>query len=187
METRDLPIVEAAIRVFTRYGVKRATMNDIALEAGVVRQTLYLSFRSKNEVLRAAIGHYADRIVDQIELDWRDASSLSDKLSIFFQHSVIEPYDALCANPDFEDLSRGYNDQGRVEVGRANRKLAALLQTALTPFADQLAESGQTVEDFADFAQLAAHDLKYSAKDAGHLSALIGSLKAAILRITGAD
>ena len=48
MEQREVKIVDAAFRVFSRYGVKRTTMNDIAEEAGLVRQTLYTVYKNKD-------------------------------------------------------------------------------------------------------------------------------------------
>ena len=55
MKNRDVKIIESALQVFMRYGIRRTTMNDIAAEAGLVRQTLYTAYSSKNEVLRATM------------------------------------------------------------------------------------------------------------------------------------
>ena len=52
MDEKQVAIAEAAIRVISRYGVKRTTMQDIADEAGVVRQTLYNYYKKKDDVLR---------------------------------------------------------------------------------------------------------------------------------------
>ena len=47
-------IVEAATRLFVEHGYLETTVAAIAAEAGVVVQTLYLSFGSKVAILRAA-------------------------------------------------------------------------------------------------------------------------------------
>ena len=44
---RQGDIVSAAIAVFFRYGLHRVTMEDIAREAGVSRQTVYARFGNK--------------------------------------------------------------------------------------------------------------------------------------------
>lgn len=187
MENKEAKIVEAALRVFSRYGVKRTSMQDIAEEAGIVRQTLYLTFPSKNAVLRAAIRHHAEHVIALIKSDWADLERLSDKLDAYFAHSVIEPFQFVRAAPDFEDLASGFNDEGKAEIVNANTQFANLLAGALMPFKHNLADAGQTPAGFADFIQLAAHHLKYSARDETHLSDLITSLKAAILRMTDQD
>ncbi len=68
-------IVDAACRLFVRDGYLQTTMADIAREAGVAVQTLYLSFGSKGAVLAAAIdvtiaGDDAPTAV--IERDWHE-------------------------------------------------------------------------------------------------------------------
>ena len=50
MNEREKKIIEAAVEVFHRYGVKRASMSDIADEAGVSRQTVYNAFSNKDEL-----------------------------------------------------------------------------------------------------------------------------------------
>ena len=160
-------------------------MNDIADEAGVVRQTLYLSFSSKNAVLRAAIRHHANEIADRIATDWQGIDTLSEKLDAFLSHSVIEPFRAVRHTPDFEDLASGFNAEGREEIEQANERLAALLATALSPHAIALGTISQTPERFAEFVQLSAHRLKYGARDEAHLRELLGALKAATLAVSG--
>ncbi len=50
--TSDL-VVEAAMRLFGRYGYRRTSMLDIAREAGLAKATLYLHYEGKEAVLRA--------------------------------------------------------------------------------------------------------------------------------------
>jgi AcrR family transcriptional regulator len=48
-------IVQAAIKVFTAKGYHRATIRDIAKEAGVADGTIYLSFANKEALLMAVL------------------------------------------------------------------------------------------------------------------------------------
>ena len=43
-------IFEAAINIFSNCGYNGATMDDIALKAGVAKGTLYYHFKSKEEI-----------------------------------------------------------------------------------------------------------------------------------------
>jgi AcrR family transcriptional regulator len=49
-------IVEAASRAFVEIGVRDATMQDIAHEAGYTAASLYTYFRSKQEIIEAVMG-----------------------------------------------------------------------------------------------------------------------------------
>jgi AcrR family transcriptional regulator len=48
-------ILEATGRAVEKYGVRRATMGDVASVAGIAKGTLYNHFRTKNDLLTAAI------------------------------------------------------------------------------------------------------------------------------------
>lgn len=48
-------ILDAAAKVFARYGFRKTTMGDIVREAGVARATVYKYFGSKDEVFTAAL------------------------------------------------------------------------------------------------------------------------------------
>lgn len=187
MTSTETKIIDAAVELFSRYGVKRTTMNDIAEAAGVVRQTLYLSFPSKNAVLRASIRHYTDGIIAQIENDWRTGDILSDKLAAYLKHSVVDPYRTISTAPDVEDLATGFNSEGRAEIAEANNRFTVLLAEAFQPFGKSLAESQLTPASFADFFHLTAHHLKYTARSEEHLQQLIEALRASALRLAGAS
>jgi AcrR family transcriptional regulator len=66
-------ILDAANRLLIRYGYKKMTMDDLAHEAGIGKGTIYLYFRSKEEVaLRCA-----DRLTKQVQERLRDAARCS--------------------------------------------------------------------------------------------------------------
>lgn len=58
---RQDDILSAAIAVFFRYGLHRVTMEDIAREAGVSRQTVYARFGNKERLFVAAASSLIDR------------------------------------------------------------------------------------------------------------------------------
>ena len=67
MLDKQRTILTSAYNVFCRYGVKRATMNDIATEAGVARQTLYNTFNNKETIIQAIMLHYTEATLAEIE------------------------------------------------------------------------------------------------------------------------
>ena len=48
-------ILESAYIQFTRYGFRKATVEDIARGAGLKKPSVYYYFKSKNEIIRAGI------------------------------------------------------------------------------------------------------------------------------------
>ncbi len=55
---KRIRILDAALSLFLRYGVKRTSIDDVAREAGIAKGTVYLSFKSKD----ALFGAIAERL-----------------------------------------------------------------------------------------------------------------------------
>lgn len=182
MEKREERIVDAAIRVFSRYGVKRTTMNDIAGEAGIVRQTLYNAFANKDEVLRAAIRLHTDRSVAAIKAGSAEATDLGDTLDILFEHMVVRPYELINATPHADDIVSGFNDAAREEIAVAGERYRALIESLLVSHAKEIRALGLTTHQLADFVQRSAVGCKHDARNKKHLLELLASLKVLVLK-----
>jgi len=55
-------ILDAATSVFSRYGFKKTSMDDVARAAGLSRQGLYLHFATKEALFQAALLHLVERL-----------------------------------------------------------------------------------------------------------------------------
>lgn len=60
-------ILDAAERVFTQYGARRANVEDVARAAGVSRSTLYRAYPTKEALLQAVLDREIDEFFDQLE------------------------------------------------------------------------------------------------------------------------
>lgn len=183
MTDRGEDVVDAAVRVVLRYGVKRTTMNDIAAEAGIARQTLYTVFSNKDEVLRTTIRLFADRSLAAIEAEAAEVDTLGERLDIVFAHMVVRPFEMLRASPDADDIISGFNQAGRDELSIANERYAAAIEGILAPFDERIAASGMNVRQLADFVRTSAKGFKHDARDKAQLSELLASLKALVLAV----
>ncbi|MCL2598145.1 MAG: TetR/AcrR family transcriptional regulator [Paludibacter sp.] len=56
-------LIEVARTLFAQRGKKNVTMNDIAEESGKGRRTLYMYFKSKDEIYKAVINNELKRII----------------------------------------------------------------------------------------------------------------------------
>lgn len=59
-------ILDAADRLFPRYGYKKTTMDDLAQEAGIGKGTIYLYFTSKEEVALSCVERLQAHIREQL-------------------------------------------------------------------------------------------------------------------------
>ena len=82
MNETEQALLDAAMRVFSRYGVKRSSMSDLCEEAGVSRQTFYNNFRNKDDILRALIRSYTERALAGIEAGRGSCQTLGAQLDL---------------------------------------------------------------------------------------------------------
>lgn len=185
MKNRDEHIIEAAIQLFLRYGVKRTGMNDIAAEAGISRQTLYKLFANKDAVLQATIRLLADRVVADIEAGLRKTDNLGEQLDVIFKHIAIEHFDLMHASPNAEDIVAGFNASSQEELEAGARRNIELISRILEPYTSEIERNGLSVAQLADFVQRTATSAKYNAHNRKHMLNLIAALKVAVLKVTG--
>ena len=185
MTQREVEIIEAAMRLFTRYGVKRTGMNDIAAEAGISRQTLYNTFANKDAVLQATIRLLADRVIADIEAGLQDTDDLGDQLNIIFKHITIEHFDMMHASPNTEDIVAGFNATSQNELEAGAKRNIKVIAKVLEPYARAIEKSGLTIHQLADFIQRSATAAKYSSKNKKHLLDQLAALRVSVLKVTG--
>lgn len=184
MMEREIEICDAAARMFIRYGVKRASMNDIASAAGVARQTLYNLFSNKDEVLVATIRLYMDRAIGETNEALRTVDDIGQSLEIVFEHLARRPYALLNSAPNYEDLIEGQGELSRRAVSDGYQRFAAILERLLAPAEARIRAAGSTVGGLADAILRFACAAKHEARDAAHLNALLATLKAMALGLT---
>ena len=60
-------LVDVARQLFAKNGLENTTMNDIALQSGKGRRTLYTYFKSKEEIYYAVIESELERLSDKLD------------------------------------------------------------------------------------------------------------------------
>ena len=75
-------IFESALKIFSSNGYAGATMDDIAVNAGVAKGTLYYHFKSKEEIFNYIIAEGMNIIKDQIETATSNEDSYINKLRV---------------------------------------------------------------------------------------------------------
>lgn len=73
-------IFESALRIFSESGYSEATMDDIAVNAGVAKGTLYYHFKSKEEIFKYVISEGMDVITEEMENATKDITDPIEKI-----------------------------------------------------------------------------------------------------------
>ena len=111
MRDPDKPqqIIEAAVRVFARKGYYNSRVSDIAREAGIAAGTIYLYFKTKDEILvtlfRDKMAEFVDTVRKAIAVEPDAASKVRRLVSLHFR--ILEE------NPDLAEVVQVELRQGQ--------------------------------------------------------------------------
>src|SRR5262245_45086058 len=81
-------ILDAAYVQFSRMGILRSTMEDVARRAGVSRITVYRRFATKDALVEHVIRREFRRYFDQFLIDIEQADNAADRVVLGFVSSL---------------------------------------------------------------------------------------------------
>lgn len=81
-------ILDAAYEQFSRRGIARSTMEDVARRAGVSRITVYRRFATKDALVEHVIRREFRRYFDQFIVDIEQAATAADRVVVGFVSSL---------------------------------------------------------------------------------------------------
>jgi len=96
-EWRHQEVLEAARRIFARLGYADTNVEEIAKEAGMAKGTIYLYFKSKEEIFAAVLASDVERLTDKTSEGMLAATTFADRLTVFLNLRL----DYLQHNRDF--------------------------------------------------------------------------------------
>lgn len=88
-------IMDAAKKMFARYGLRKTSMDELAQRARVAKATIYSHFGSKSRVYQEVLKREADEIVSKISERIARESSPADKLRAFIKIRFTQMIKAL--------------------------------------------------------------------------------------------
>jgi AcrR family transcriptional regulator len=102
----DQRILTAALTLFARVGIRRASTDDIARQAQVNRKTLHRRFGPKKQLIRAAVTYECRRVLTQIAAQLDSRASVGERaahgfvltVSTWRAHPLLRQ--ALSVDPD---------------------------------------------------------------------------------------
>ncbi|MDE2759700.1 MAG: TetR/AcrR family transcriptional regulator [Paracoccaceae bacterium] len=181
MDDRNIKIVETAFRLFAHYGVTKTSMAEIASESGVARQTLYNSFENKEDLIFAALLHYAGQSKANIERDCVGITEIDLRLEILFEHLVNIPFEAMQRLPHLDEiLVLGDNLSSERKTQIRDTYMSAI-QHVFLPFENQLYEQGIVPLQLYDLLKAVFTQIKRDANNSDHLRKLFEPIRTLLL------
>jgi len=105
--------MDAARQSFLRHGVAETTVDGIARTAGVAKGTVYLYYKSKDEILRQLVGQDLKEFYEDTVPGIRLADPIADRVAAFLRATLA-----------FFDRKRDFFDQCHLELTPDSRKKA---------------------------------------------------------------
>src|SRR5438046_8519997 len=88
-------ILDAADRLLARYGYKKMTMDDVAQEVGIGKGTIYLHFKSKEEIALARVDRIVDRLNERLRAIADSNGSAAARLRRMLLERVLFRFDSV--------------------------------------------------------------------------------------------
>lgn len=147
---KRLRLLEAAKAVFARYGFKRASMADIAAEAGVSRPALYLWFRSKQDVLRSLAEQLREAALTGATAGWVEGRGFEANLEATILGKDLDFFQLLHASPHGAEILTA-DEALTAEISRdLDRKFRDLMARHMRSAADAGEIQLAAMDDDAD-------------------------------------
>jgi AcrR family transcriptional regulator len=164
-ESRLSAVLDAAVRVFARYGYRKTSMDDVARAAAVSRQGLYLSFANKEELFRRALEHsLSDQLACAITALSRAEDGLETRLIAACQEWSGRFVGSLGA--DAADLMCASTSLAGATLTEYEWQFEEALANAIggTAVAERCAAAGLNIADFVRALHATARGLKQTCK-----------------------
>jgi AcrR family transcriptional regulator len=164
---RRAVILDAALRVFGQYGYRRASVDDIAREAGIAKGTIYLSFASKEEVFQALSQRLAQTMLAGAEAARHRPGTTAGKLAAMHAAWFGTYAETISRSPHAAELLDAKHRLSADLVTAAASQYKRLVRDVFTEAAAagelDLGEAGLTAETAAELLIASARGLQSSA------------------------
>jgi AcrR family transcriptional regulator len=163
-ETRQR-IVDAAIRLFTRYGFKRTSVDWLAREANVAKPTIYAYFQDKEAVFRAVVVSACAAILQEART--ASGASIEERVAAMLSAKFTRYWELVQSSPHAPELIDSQSRLGAEIVQESDRVFRQLLARTLAQARElRPARLGLTAGQAAQLLIRAASGAAYDATSA---------------------
>ena len=168
-------IVLAALELFTRYGYRKTSIDDLAQAAQVAKRTVYLHFENKAAVFLAILEYLGDQVRQRCVAAEGISGTAADRLTGLLDAYFGLAFELFSKSAHLPELEETFSKLARARIGNLNTGYEARLARFLRSL-ERTGEiggppRGLTVEQLV-------HILVRAAEGAKHDPALQGDRKA---------
>jgi AcrR family transcriptional regulator len=142
-------IQTAACALFTRFGFKKTTLEDIASEAKLGKASLYYYFKSKDEIFSSVVKQESETLLDLVRQAVGEQTTVTGKISAF----VRARYEYI---QNLTNLYRVTNDAIREVLPLAQKARKEYLQLELAAMKEILDEGTASGEFVVEHTEIVA-------------------------------
>ena len=174
-------IVLAALELFTRYGYRKTSIDDIAQAAQVAKRTVYLHFENKAAVFLAILEYLGDQVRQRCGAADRMGGTAVDRLAGLLDAYFGMAFELFSKSEHMPELEETFSRLARARIGYLNTEYEA----RLARFLRSLKKTGEigrppiglTVEQIVHILLRAAEGAKHDPKVQGDRKALERQLR----------
>jgi AcrR family transcriptional regulator len=167
-------IVLAGLELFTRYGYRKTSIDDIAHAAQVAKRTVYLHFENKAAVFLAILEYLGDRVRQRCDAAESTGGTAVDRLTGLLDAYFGMAFELFSKSEHMPELEETFSKLARARIGDLNReyedRVARFLRHSVKTGEIGKPPQGLTVEQIV-------HILMRAAEGAKHDPALQGDRK----------
>ena len=169
-------IVMAGLQLFTQYGYRKTSINDIAQAAQVAKRTVYLHFENKAAVFLAILEYLGDQVRQRCAAAECAGGAAVDRLTGLLDAYFGMGFELFSKSEHMPELEETFSKLARSRIGDLNTEY----QERLARFFRSLQKTdeiggppqGLTVEEIVYIIVRAAEGAKHDAKVQGERQAL---------------
>ena len=169
-------IVLAGLQLFTQYGDRKTSIDDIARAAQVAKRTVYLHFENKAEVFLAILAYLGDQVRQRCAVAERATGTAVDRLTGLLDAYFGMGLELSSKSEHMPELEETFSKLARSRIGDLNTEY----QKRLAMFLRSLEKTGEiggppqglTVERIVHILMRAAEGAKHDSKVQGDRKAL---------------
>ena len=169
-------IVLAALELFTRYGYRKTSIDDLAQAAQVAKRTVYLHFQNKAAVFLAILEYLGGQVRQRCIAAERMGGAPVDRLTGLLDAYFGMAFELFGKSAHMPELEETFSKLARARIGNLNTEYEARLARFLRSL-ERTGEIGApprglTVEQLVHILVRAAEGAKHDSKMQGDRKAL---------------
>jgi len=166
---RRAAILSAAQTCFWRSGIRRTAIEDVAVEAGLAKGTIYLYFASKEELFAGLAAELCRESLEAVEAALAGEGGITRRLAAALDAKIGHFHRLLAGSPHAAELLDGSATIAAEPLAKLDRAFRAALERALA--AAKLGLDSQARAELVELVLAAG----YGTARAGELAGRLGS------------